>query len=296
MEPYKGRLIDRSVVILAMSLFLAACGGEQSVASKSAEAFREVQQAGTPIGGNSHGGHSADTDGHGGPTTDSAAGHAGVADMDHSTTTGMAHTTTAGPGHVAGMDHSKMNVGDRTEMHHHSLPEEKQNETMTGMNHTKMQHEQKPMAAMDHSDMPGMHHGSGEAALLTNDSSSDSQQLRPAIALTVDPFDAPAPISVSESLKENGAHGTRWITPGKDQENPPTPTQAIRDGQTDTPEAGTDHSGHGESAAATTSHETRPSAAKPGEATLYTCSMHPEVESDKPGKCPKCGMTLVKKK
>ncbi len=29
---------------------------------------------------------------------------------------------------------------------------------------------------------------------------------------------------------------------------------------------------------------------------VYTCPMHPEVTSDKPGKCPKCGMTLVKKK
>lgn len=27
----------------------------------------------------------------------------------------------------------------------------------------------------------------------------------------------------------------------------------------------------------------------------YTCTMHPEVLSNKPGKCPKCGMTLVKK-
>lgn len=28
---------------------------------------------------------------------------------------------------------------------------------------------------------------------------------------------------------------------------------------------------------------------------VYTCVMHPEVQSEKPGKCPKCGMTLVKK-
>ena len=28
----------------------------------------------------------------------------------------------------------------------------------------------------------------------------------------------------------------------------------------------------------------------------YTCAMHPEVRSDKPGKCPKCGMTLIVKK
>lgn len=29
---------------------------------------------------------------------------------------------------------------------------------------------------------------------------------------------------------------------------------------------------------------------------VYTCPMHPEVTSGKPGKCPKCGMTLVPKK
>jgi Heavy metal binding domain len=28
---------------------------------------------------------------------------------------------------------------------------------------------------------------------------------------------------------------------------------------------------------------------------LYACPMHPEVTSDKPGKCSKCGMALVKK-
>lgn len=28
---------------------------------------------------------------------------------------------------------------------------------------------------------------------------------------------------------------------------------------------------------------------------VYTCTMHPEVEMDKPGQCPKCGMDLVKK-
>lgn len=31
-------------------------------------------------------------------------------------------------------------------------------------------------------------------------------------------------------------------------------------------------------------------------AMQYTCTMHPEVVSDKPGKCPKCGMDLVAKK
>ena len=29
---------------------------------------------------------------------------------------------------------------------------------------------------------------------------------------------------------------------------------------------------------------------------MYACPMHPEITSDKPGKCSKCGMALVKKK
>ena len=29
---------------------------------------------------------------------------------------------------------------------------------------------------------------------------------------------------------------------------------------------------------------------------VYICSMHPEVISDKPGKCPKCGMQLELRK
>jgi len=34
----------------------------------------------------------------------------------------------------------------------------------------------------------------------------------------------------------------------------------------------------------------------PEQQTIYTCPMHPEVQSDKPGKCPKCGMNLEIKK
>jgi hypothetical protein len=30
--------------------------------------------------------------------------------------------------------------------------------------------------------------------------------------------------------------------------------------------------------------------------TVYVCPMHPEVKSDKPGKCPECGMNLELKK
>ena len=39
-------------------------------------------------------------------------------------------------------------------------------------------------------------------------------------------------------------------------------------------------------------HKTPQQAAGDG---AYTCPMHPEVESDQPGECPKCGMDLVGK-
>ena len=32
------------------------------------------------------------------------------------------------------------------------------------------------------------------------------------------------------------------------------------------------------------------------ESAFYSCSMHPDVHSDKPGKCPTCGMALISEK
>jgi hypothetical protein len=40
-------------------------------------------------------------------------------------------------------------------------------------------------------------------------------------------------------------------------------------------------------------HEHSPSASASPTQTLYTCPMHPEIVRNKPGQCPKCGMTLV---
>jgi RND family efflux transporter MFP subunit len=49
----------------------------------------------------------------------------------------------------------------------------------------------------------------------------------------------------------------------------------------------------GEAANPAPSNANAPSATESATKQLYTCPMHPEVISDKPGKCPKCGMTLV---
>ena len=43
-----------------------------------------------------------------------------------------------------------------------------------------------------------------------------------------------------------------------------------------------------------TSIAAKPEAMPPGK-TIYTCPMHPEIEQDHPGDCPKCGMALERK-
>ena len=51
-------------------------------------------------------------------------------------------------------------------------------------------------------------------------------------------------------------------------------------------------------ATGTTADSTAQPAGNPGPgvaAETYTCTMHPEVITNAPGKCPKCGMDLVKK-
>lgn len=54
--------------------------------------------------------------------------------------------------------------------------------------------------------------------------------------------------------------------------------------------AGPTHSHHGAATQAS-----KPPASQPAASVFYTCPMHPEIVSDKPGKCPKCFMRLIKK-
>jgi hypothetical protein len=391
-----------STIGIALLLLVVACGGKQTVASKSAEAFREAQKKGGAPGGGAHGGHSAAAGDHG-TATDATEDHATMTGMDHSNMStgtgamaGMDHSNMPGmesgqsmagmdhskmqPGQsMAGMDHSKMQPGqsmagmDQSKMKpdqsmagmDHSKMQSGQpmagmdhstmrpgqpmagmdhskmqpGQSMTGVDHSKMQPGQpmagmdhskmqpgQPMAGMDHSNMPGMQEGMASRATVNPPTTNaEIQRVRPAATLKGDAFDAPAAVAVAEAMKasQGGGHEgmeMRGITPGQDRENPPTPAPAFRDGpahgvnaapamdhtshgQTvpvapgqSAPAPAVDHSQHGQTAPATRPNRTATPQAAPAAATVYTCPMHPEVTSDKPGTCPKCGMALVKKK
>lgn len=227
-----------------------------------------------------------------------------MAGMDHSNMPGMQHGSgQKGQQSMAGMDHSNM----------------------AGMQHGNAQPgQQQSMAGMDHSNMPGMPHGATGEAVATPPPTTNSaiSRTRPASTLAPDALDMPAPIAISEAVKaaQNMGDGdARQIVPGRDDENPPTPQPATRDSQGSAGQPAMDHSQHSQGAATApqaspppavdhSQHGTavpaarprqqstaRPAAARPAAQTVYTCPMHPEVTSAKPGTCTKCGTTLVKK-
>jgi len=334
MKRYPGMNITRGA-LLATALFAAACGGrESSVASKSAP--REVQAKGVGTDQSAHtastgtaavdhstmdhSAHGADANAHAGMNHGAPAGgatdhsgHAAAGSVDHAA---MGHdtATNAHAGHT-GASSTNVHAGHRAtpttrDAHagHSGTPRTPTHDQHAGMQHgtastagnAHAQH-RVPTASADHSQHGSTHTAAstganahaqhGTAAPTTAPmiavaprSNTEMQRMRPAATLQRDAFDAPAAISVSEAAKAaqgggHEGHQTRGITPGQDRENPPTPMPATRDGSTSTTTA-TDHSQHG---------------AQPA-ATLYTCPMHPEVTSDQPGTCPKCGMALVKKK
>jgi Heavy metal binding domain len=347
MKRYPGMKV-MAALLFGFVLLAAACGGKQSVASKSAAAYDEAKAKGVAVGGgHEHGGHAAtetatDHSAHGtaadahagmqhGAATETGAmdhsAHGGMTATDHAA---MGHGSTAGHGAHAGMtaaDHAAMGHGahgsgsapDQHAQHGSSTAGHAGHGTTTpagghdmhaGMQHGTTSpgadphagHTQQGAAQPDHAQHGAMQPGAASPAMTQHAghgappatallpaprTNREMQKLRPGATLRPDAFDAPAPISVSEAAKaaEGGhqGHDMRGITPGEDRENPPTPMPATRDRTTTAPP---DHSQHGNASSS--------SAAQPA-AAVYTCPMHPEVTSDKPGTCPKCGMTLVKK-
>jgi hypothetical protein len=129
---------------------------------------------------------------------------------------------------------------------------------------------------------------------------------QPAKTLQPDALDAPAATSVVEAQRSaemargmtgdhggHGGHGGHGVGRYRhvDAGRGPEATQ-----EADEPPAagaGSHQHGHGSAAPAPGqeqehSHEEA--------STLYVCPMHPDVTSDKPGTCPKCGMALVERR
>jgi Heavy metal binding domain len=289
---------------------LVGCKGEPSVASRSAAAFREAQKKGETFEGAAHG-HGAMTPGGGqempgtAPESGGAAGHSGMAmeGMDHS---GMAMGGKDQSGKAEGMDHSKMGRGgmDHSGM---TMGGKDQSGQAEGMDHSKM-----GQGGMDHS---GMTMGGMDPAEPAPIAASPGQ---PAATLRPDSLDAPAATSVTDAQRSAemaeemtgmggmdmgghsghgsgtyrqidaglgpGAHqGSEPQTPGAGPHQhggPATPAPSGQEG---------DHSQHEPPGGGRTGGAAETAA-------VYACPMHPEVTSTAPGKCPKCGMTLVKRR
>src|SRR5437879_5498874 len=123
-------------LVTAMAIALIACGGRQTMASKSAAAYDEAKRKGIPIEAGEHGGHSTNaTPEETARVTD--AGHASMPGMDDST--------------IPGVDRSRMTAAKQ-----HSPKAGMNPSTMPGMQHGSSGPATHEMAGMDHSPMAGM--------------------------------------------------------------------------------------------------------------------------------------------
>jgi hypothetical protein len=284
---------------LAGLVALIGCGGEPSVASKSAAAFEETQQKGGTFEGEGH--SHGDDHGHGshgaapsgspqqpaasgehqhhaghGATEAPAAGHKG---MDHS-----AHGSAAGEQPA---DHSSMDHGAGAHAGHAPRQSGSSRTEATGAGHEGHAGHGAPpaQAPADHSG----HAGHSAPAGGTPSAPVAELPAQPASILQSDPLDAPAATSVVDAQRSaemnqamsgaegHGGHGAgtyRHVDAGRGP-------GAHEGSEPQTPGAGPQHHDHG------ATHEA---------AAVYVCPMHPEVTSKTPGTCPKCGMALVERR
>src|SRR5260221_6073565 len=131
---------------LLAAMAVVACGGKQTMASKSAAAFDEAKKKGIPIEAGEHGGHSAEPAGAATIETETAEmpgmDHDAMPGTDHSQMAGMKHGAAGSGTHdMAGMDHSAMAGMDHSRMR---------------MKHGAAGSSAHDMAGMDHSSMAGM--------------------------------------------------------------------------------------------------------------------------------------------
>ena len=155
---------------------LVGCGGKQSVASKSAAAYRGAVEKGIPVEGGGH---------------EHGATGKNMSGMEHSEMKGMAN--------MPGMQHGSMQgMKNMPGMQHGSM---QGMANMPGMQHGSMQ----GMA-----NMPGMKHGSPSAAsvIIAGPSTNSAiAQLSPSSTLKEDALDAPKPVAVEEAKRASSPQG-----------------------------------------------------------------------------------------
>ena len=125
-----------------------------------------------------------------------------------------------------------------------------------------MSHDMENMKGMDHSKMPGMNISKTPAAAPSSqpEGTDHSKMNMPAAASAASPTDRAA---VEMEMEKTSGEMKKTSDELKKK------SEAAKGGDK--------------------------SAKSPPAPTIYTCVMHPEVQQPGPGKCPKCGMTLVKK-
>jgi len=258
---------------LACAILLAACGREPSVASKSAAAYEQAPPAATSTDHSAHQ-HDAATD----SATTGAMTAADHAAMGHvSATAGDAHAqhgaSTSSTDHSA---HGATKAGDHAAMTHDTS---------------------KPAAhAAGHSataSTPGAHATHGVTSAAPMDHSQHSSASTPPMDHTNHAAQQPAARGADPHAGHGGVAAPFNATAPRDLQRV-EPAATLRSDPFDAPApASVAEAARGAGGAAVDHGD---HTAQSGEAeALYACPMHPEVTSATPGKCPKCGMTLVKR-
>lgn len=124
---------------------------------------------------------------------------------------------------------------------------------------------------MDHSKMPDME-AKSPPATSPSPQSQDMQQMDHSKMPGMEPKESPAAPASKEALETEMKKTSDEMKRLSDEMKAKTDAARMED----------------KPASKTSAPKSSP------EATVYTCPMHPEVKQPAPGKCPKCGMTLVK--
>ena len=115
------------------------------------------------------------------------------------------------------------------------------------------------------------------------------------------PADASAPESATAPLRPHLLATSRTFLSARADDREEKAKQMdmskMEDGAMQHDMAGMSHQGHDMSSMQMQPSPTASPSASVGASgeAYFTCPMHPEIREAKPGQCPKCGMTLVKK-